>query len=98
GPGPGYGSTYTSLRPESAEWYATHRPSGEKSGCVDGVFVSGRGALLSRGNTHSGPGRSTIIARPSGAHATGKPAPRENTGTPRPASSAAFSMIVSSRE
>src|SRR5262249_5231788 len=31
-PAPGNGRTYTSKRPDSSDWYASHRPSGEKTG------------------------------------------------------------------
>ena len=40
----GNGRTYTSARPDSSDWYASHRPSGEMAGVVSecAVFSNGR--------------------------------------------------------
>lgn len=44
-PGPGKGATYTSVRPGSFDWYATHRPSGENlpSASLNVVCKNGNG-------------------------------------------------------
>src|SRR5262245_48563168 len=47
-PGPGNGRTYTSLRPDSFDAYASQRPSGENTGAPspNGVLRNARGWSL----------------------------------------------------